>query len=248
MRYNLPLTRAAQFLAPLAILLAAAPGPESTAVPGRGECVVLLHGLGRTSGTMRGMAEALRAAGYRTEAVDYPSREFDLDTLATEAVGRGIEACRAGPDGPIHLVSHSMGGILARRYFARQPPAADIGRLVMLGPPNRGSAVARTLGRYRWFRRLLGPAAMQLAPARTPRPQSPLPLPTGVIAGTLSSDPWFSPWLPGADDGKVSVAAAWLPGLADFAGIPAGHSFLTRDPRAIRLTLEFLERGRFTAP
>ncbi len=244
--HHLPLTLAILFLVPLATLLAAAPGQESTAVPERSECVVLLHGLARTSGSMRGMAGALRAAGYRTVVVDYPSRQSDLETLAEDAVGRGIDACRDGSGAPIHLVTHSMGGILARTHFARHPPAADVRRLVMLGPPNRGSAVAGMLGRYRWFRRLLGPAALQLAPASEPRRQSPLPLPTGVIAGTLSSDPWFSPWLPGADDGKVSVAAAWLPGLADFARVAAGHSFLTRDPRSIRLTLDFLERGRFT--
>jgi hypothetical protein len=61
-----------------------------------------------------------------------------------------------------------------------------------------------------------------------------------------SSDPWFSPVIPGDDDGKVSVESAKLDEMSDFLTVPSGHTFIMRDETVIRQILHFLREGRFS--
>ena len=80
------------------------------------ECVVLLHGLARTSSSLREMQHALEEDGYYTANVDYPSRDHEIAELATIAVGEGLATCRAIEDvEKIHFVTHSLGSILVRQ-------------------------------------------------------------------------------------------------------------------------------------
>ncbi len=124
-------------------------------------CVILLHGLGRTSLSMAPMARALEEAGYLTANIGYPSREHPVEVLAADALPRGIAECRRAGGKTLHIVTHSMGGILTRYYLSRHT-LPDLGRVVMLGPPNQGSAVADRLMDQRAYRIFNGPAGQQL--------------------------------------------------------------------------------------
>ena len=209
------------------------------------DCVVVLHGLGRSSWSMALLAHRLGQAGFAVVTPDYPSREAPIAQLAA-VVGDGIDTCRRDGHAPVHFVTHSLGGILVRAWFQRGVPA-DLGRIVMLAPPNAGSEIAdhaRDAGWYRWS---TGMAGQQLGtePTSLPNQLAPLPLEVGVIAGTVSLEPWFAAWLPGPNDGKVTVARARLAGMRDFLTVPHGHTFIMNGRDVAAQTIAFLRAGRF---
>lgn len=235
----------------LAILASLAVGacaskPTVAPPPAGAECVVLLHGLARTSGSMTTLADALSVAGYAVANIDYPSREQPIEALAPATVERGLAACRAAGATTIHFVTHSMGGLLVRQYLATRT-LPELGRVVMLGTPNQGSEAVDRYGSAPGFEQLLGPAGAQLGtgPEGIARALGPVTYPVGVIAGTQSINPVISSAIPGPDDGKVAVERTRVEGMADFVVLPVAHPFLLTNEAAIRQTLSFLRSGRF---
>jgi len=227
----------AALIATLASAAAAAAPPE---------CVILLHGLARSAHSMSKVEEALREQGYAVANIDYPSREHPVEELAPEAVARGLEACREIHAQTIHFVTHSMGAILVRYYLARNA-VPELGRIVMLGPPNQGSEVVDRFSKVPGFAAINGPAGSQLGtgPDSIPSTLGPVTYPVGVIAGTKSINWILSTALPNPDDGKVSVERTRVEGMADFMSVPASHPMIPRDAEAIRQTLAFIKSGEF---
>lgn len=215
-------------------------------VPMKGESVVLLHGLARSSDSMTPMARALEAAGYHVCNVSYPSREHPVEKLAADFVAPAVRACLSDEAREIHFVTHSLGGILVRQ-LAKSEPDIRIGRVVMLGPPNHGSEVVDRLGGLSLFEWINGPAGLQLGTdtESLPRTLGSLPFEAGVISGDHSINPILSLIIPGADDGKVSIESAKLEGMTDFCVVPASHPFIMKNKLAIQQTLAFLSAGSF---
>jgi pimeloyl-ACP methyl ester carboxylesterase len=214
-----------------------------------GHPVVLLHGLGRTPASMRPIERALRRRGHGVHSVGYPSRRASIAAHSERVAGtlRDVAAGR-----PVHLVTHSLGGIVLRLAVARALLAPEaVGRVVMLAPPNQGSELvdalraSRLLGRV--YRHVMGPAGMELGTLAhdLPRTLPPVPFELGVIAGRHSLSPWFGRAFPAEHDGKVSVAATAVAGMRELIVVPHSHTFLMRAPSVIAQVLHFLEHGRF---
>lgn len=211
------------------------------------ECVVLLHGLARSSMSLNRMQEALEEEGYRTANIDYPSREHEIAVLANMAVGDGLAGCRAGADiEKIHFVTHSLGGILLRQYLSTQP-IEELGRVVMLGPPNQGSEAVDELEGVPGFDWLNGPAGRQLGKGEgsVPLALGPVDFELGVIAGNRTIDPITSAVLENPDDGRVSVEDTRVDGMVDFVIVEHSHAFMMRMRGPIELTKTFLRSGHF---
>lgn len=215
------------------------------------DCVVLLHGLARTAASMARLEEALTDAGFAVANIDYPSRKHPVEQLAPMAMEKGIAACRSRRAETVHVVTHSLGGILVRYYLAEHDLAEHhlpkLGRVVMLGPPNRGSQVVDKLSALPGFGLWNGPAGFQLGTGQDSllRQLGPARFVVGVIAGTRSLNPVFSRFLPGPDDGKVALESAKLEGMRDFLALPHTHTFMMRSAEVIRQTIFFLRNGRF---
>ena len=212
-------------------------------------CVVLLHGLGRTHRSMGPMAAFLASAGYHTANIDYPSTDDVIEALAEAAVTEGIASCRSAvPGTPIHFVTHSMGGILVRYYLARHR-VPELGRVVMISPPNQGSEVAEALRGLPFYRWLNGPAGQQLGtgPGSLPAALGPVDFPLGIITGSESSifDFWLSGVFTGENDGKVSVARTKVAGMTDFIVVPHSHTFIMQQDDVMAQVRFFLKNGRF---
>ena len=213
-----------------------------------GRCTVLLHGLARTSGSMRPLAEALLARGSTVAAVDYPSRAFPVETLAPATIARGLGACRAAGSTRIDVVTHSMGAILLRVALGDGVPA-DLGRVVMLGPPNAGSEVVDALAAVPGFAALNGPAGLQLGtgPDDVPARLGPTRADVAVVAGSRSINLLLSLLLPNPDDGKVSAARTRLEGMCGWLQVAATHPLMMRKPLVVDETIRWLETGRFAS-
>jgi len=196
---------------------------------------------------MEPMAEALIEEGFETINVDYPSRDQPIEDLAPLAIGAGLNGCRA-IDGVerVHFVTHSLGGILLR-YYLTDNDIPELGRVVMLAPPNQGSVAVDKLRGVPGFDWMNGPAGQQLGKDADSLPLKlgPANFEVGIIAGNRSIDPVTSAILPNPDDGRVSVADTKLAGMSDFAVVDHSHAFIMRMREPIRLTVRFLRNGRF---
>jgi hypothetical protein len=197
---------------------------------------------------MRPMAEALQDAGFTTANVDYPSQSGPVEEIAPVAVGMGLEECRNTGAGQIHFVTHSIGGILLR-YQNEHSPIQDLGRVVMLGPPNQGSEIIDRTRDWPGFEIFTGDAGAQLGTNTGSMPSrlGPVNFELGVIAGTGTINVFASAMLPDPDDGKVSVASTQVEGMDDFLIVGNSHRYITRSDVVIRNTVSFLRNGEFLA-
>jgi hypothetical protein len=156
-----------------------------------------------------------------------------------------LRRCCADAD-TLHFVTHSLGGILVRLWAERTDPG-NLGRVVMLSPPNQGSDVADKIP-DRLLRLVMGPASVQLGTDSTDLPVRlpPVDFELGIIAGDASINPLYSWWLPGEDDGVVTVESTWVEGADDFLVLPYTHTFIMYRGRVIEEVLSFLRTGQFT--
>jgi triacylglycerol lipase len=212
------------------------------------EGVVLLHGLCRTSGCMQQMSTALSAAGFVVENSSYPSRTASIERLSDGVIAKAIACEKLKDCSKIHFVTHSLGGILVRSYFKRNQDER-LGRVVMLGPPNGGSEVVDRLGSWCLFRKVNGPAGVELGtnPESTPNRLGAVDFELGVIAGDRSINWINSLMIRGKDDGKVSVERTKVGGMKEHITIHGTHPFLMKNREAIDYTLRFLKEGTFAA-
>ena len=208
------------------------------------ECVVLLHGLARTERAMRTMADTLREKNYAVINIGYPSTDLSIEELAEPAVSRAVDQCPK--DSRINFVTHSMGGIILRYYLANES-IEQLGRSVMLAPPNKGSEVVDTLADFPGFRWLNGPAGQQLGTGADSVPNSlgPADFDLGIIAGTSTFNPFLSLLLPNPDDGKVSVENTKLDGMREHISLPVTHTFMMSNKSVIEQTIHYLQHGQF---
>jgi triacylglycerol lipase len=210
------------------------------------ECVIVLHGMGRTKYAMRKVEKDLAGAGYTVWNRSYPSTQKPIEVLAVEHISKGLEFCRRVQAEKVHFVTHSLGGILVRHYL-QDNTIDNLDKIIMLSPPNQGSEVADGLKDLKLYQWMMGPAGQQLGTGADSLPNTldRIDATVGIITGNSTSDPWFSPFIPGEDDGKVSVKSARLEEMTDFLVVEAGHTFIMSNRSVLKQIRYFLEKGNF---
>ena len=215
-----------------------------TPMPSLADSVILLHGLARSDKSMQKLERALTEQGYCVQNVSYQSTRNNIEALAEQAIAPALALCPAGEQ--VNFVTHSLGGILVRQYLQHHD-IDNLGRVVMLGPPNKGSEVVDKLGDFPGFRFFHGEAGLELGTGATSLPnrlgQADFDL--GIIAGTRSINLFLSRMIPGTDDGKVSVENTKLEGMRDHLQMEVTHTFMMRDSKVIDQVIHYLQTGRF---
>jgi pimeloyl-ACP methyl ester carboxylesterase len=207
----------------------------------QGAAVLYVHGLWMSGVESLWLRRRLqRQHGYRLQVFHYASVRAPLVRILAQlrdAIA-AIEAPR------VHLLGHSLGGLLIRRCLERYPMAQP-GRVVFLGTPAAGSRAARRLAQSSWGRRLLGQAsAEELLAEHAGRWEIGREL--GIIAGTMALG--FGRLLLQFDepcDGTVAVSETRLDGAAGFLTLPVTHSGMLLSAQVAREVGSFLEYGRF---
>ncbi len=206
------------------------------------ETVVLVHGVLMTGKVMAVLARRLKGCGYRTVLFDYPTRRCSLRDNA-RSLARFVDGLGAAR---VHLVGHSMGGMLILRALqanSGMPP----GRGVVMGAPVRGSGVAKRLCGYGPGRWLLGASAegglLEAVPDWTYGRE------IGVIAGSIPVGIGMAlGGLSGRHDGTVGVAETCFEGATDTIVVNASHTSLLLSRRVAGQTCNFLRQGHFAIP
>jgi len=252
MNYAKPSTRLARFgltgmicclLTSVPILADSSKDAQPSDAP---DCAILLHGLARTSSSMDDMQEELTNAGFAVAKIDYPSRTKPIEELAAPAIERGLAECRAQTTGKVHVVTHSMGGLLFRQYVSVNGANA-FARTVMLAPPNKGSEAVDALRDVPGFKWLNGPAGLQMGTDENSAPLKlgPATSDVAIVAGTFSINIVLSSYLPDPDDGKVSVESTRLSGMCAHLQVDVSHPFIMEDEAVIAEVISYLNTGKF---
>ncbi len=210
-------------------------------------CVVLLHGLARSNSSMKKLEAILQKENFQTVNVDYPSREYTIETLAEKAIPPALDQC--SEDDQVYFVTHSLGGILVRQYLANHT-IPNLHRVVMLGPPNKGSEVVDKLRNVPGFHFINGDAGLQLGTGEMsiPNQLGKAEFDVGIIAGTKSINWILSSIIPSTDDGKVSIERTKLEGMNDHIEMEVSHPFMMKNTKVIAQVIQYLKNGKFTRP
>jgi pimeloyl-ACP methyl ester carboxylesterase len=225
---------------------------DGSVKPNSGKVVVLVHGLIRASRSMHVVGAYLEKRGDFTPVVfEYASSRAPIATHA-KALRQFIDSL--GPEvTEIHFVAHSLGTIVVRRYmFDTTDPATGqqgdsrIRRMVMMGPPNNGSQMARFLGPNLIFKTVMGACGSELGDnwQLTNRYLAIPKVEFGIIAGATKTN-IGNVLIPGKDDLTVGVEETKLAGASDFLVLPLYHPTMMKQSASLEATLSFLRHGYF---
>jgi pimeloyl-ACP methyl ester carboxylesterase len=212
----------------------------------KGDYVVLLHGLGRSPLSMKRLEWALEKENYRVINVAYPSTRVSIQDAANYRLAPVLKERTTDATVKIHFVTHSLGGIVLRQFLSNHR-IENLGRVVMLAPPNQGSELAERLRNNFLYRLFTGPSGQQLGTSAgsVPKQLDLVDFELGVIAGDRSWNPLFSAWIPGADDGKVSVRSTEISGMRDFLVVHHSHTWMAWSGNVSSAVAQFLRTGCF---
>lgn len=201
--------------------------------------VIVVHGLWVHGLVMGYLAHRITEYGFDARTWSYPSMRLTL----AENAERFARYCEELAVSRVHIVAHSMGGLVALKMLELSP-SIRCERLVLLGTPYTDSAAARRLAGFPGGDLLLGRSIAQWL--NEPRPGVRADA-AGVIAGTrgLGLGALITPDLPQPNDGVVALEETVIPGVTERITLPVSHSEMLFSSDVARQCCAFLQHGHF---
>jgi pimeloyl-ACP methyl ester carboxylesterase len=198
--------------------------------------VLLVHGYAGSGDSWEPLRQALGAAGFGDVlTLSYNSFAGGVPDLAA-GVATHARAAAAGAGRPVHLVGHSLGGLLLRYAVHRHGLGELAATAVTIATPHRGTPYA-LLGRV--GRLTPGRCVRHMAPgsALFPLLCGPAPMPTGTrwISFYSDADRVAPPWSARLSDPRLHAANVVVPGCR--------HLTICRDPRIVTGVVDHLLRS-----
>ena len=204
------------------------------------DTVILVHGLWMTGLEMSLLKRRLRSAGLHVVQFQYRMVSKSLEHNC-ERLARFI---REQQEHPVHLLGHSLGGVLALQTLQRYPELS-VNKVVCLGSPLLDSSAGRRFIRFAPGRAMLGKTLPE-AVFEEPLIAWSGTQTVGVIAGTRSLGLGrIITRLPRPNDGMVSLAETCLPGIDDHLEMNVGHTALVLSATVAKQCISFLRQGKF---
>lgn len=229
----------------IALVLTACVNLAQSIMP-KGELVVLSHGLGRSDNAMWRLENKLEEAGFDVCSIDYDTIGESVEHVLDEANSE-IDNC-IKPATKLHFVGHSLGGLVIKNYLASHPNFAtdyNLGEVVMVGTPNKGSEVADRLANHMVMNFDGGIGKALMTGSDTLGNTIPTPnVAVGVIAGTAQSGS-TAQYFSGPNDGLVSVESAKFKNMKDFVSLDVSHSAMRYNDKVAQQIVHFLNWGKF---
>lgn len=206
--------------------------------------LVCIHGFMRGKSNMSLFESSFQKEGWVVYVWSYPSKLKTIEEHGVDLVKLLAFVTNNHPHQPLYFVTHSMGGLVLRSALnnSRCPYEAQIGKAVLIAPPNRGSAYGRFLNQFKPLQAIVGPyAGRELLTTEEGGfdhlGEFPSSVQVLVIAGTCG----FNPTISGKNDGKVGVDETRLSTPHQFRKVFAGHSWICHTPKAVEIAKEFLK-------
>jgi pimeloyl-ACP methyl ester carboxylesterase len=210
----------------------------------KNEWVVLVHGMLSSPRAMTRIEKELIPNGYHVINFGYDSRENSIQTV-TDDLDKIIRGQIPGDVRAVHFVTHSLGALVVR-YYLSERKMKNLGRFVMIAPPNQGSVWGKSLVKnIPGVRQLLGISGEELQYSLKFRPTLPPPCEFGIISGGTGTSRGLNPFIPGDNDATVAVSETMMKGMKDHIVIPGQHTMLLFRKRVIDNVISFLGTGKF---
>jgi pimeloyl-ACP methyl ester carboxylesterase len=208
--------------------------------------IILLHGMYRSAVAMQPLERYFQTQGYQVTSISYPSTKYDIETLVRDYLHPAVQSAQRKSTQKIHFVTHSMGGILVR-YYLNNYPLEDLGKVVMIAPPNQGTELAELFSDSSWIATKTGPAKQQHSTQQDSlvNQLGPVNFDVGIIAGNYNSNLLTAWLLPGEDDGVVSVESTKVKNMKDFMIVPEKHFRLRGNQTVLQQAAYFLKHANF---
>ena len=217
---------------------------DGTIKPYQKKIIVLLHGVIRTRNSLDLLGRYLQSRNA-VDIIDW-SYASTRQTIRQHADKFGEMLSHFPEDAEIFLIGHSMGNIVVRSYLKTKTDKR-IKRMVMLAPPNQGSAFGRTVNDNVLFEALWGVSGQQLG-GDFQKLEKQLGTPDfefGIIAGHLENNLIRNPLLVGPSDLVVAVDETKLRGASDFRIVNSTHTRIMNQRETLQYVQNFLNRGYF---